>query len=675
MKPTFREKQIIKGLSDGLTTKQIAEQLSISIHTVESHKRNLMLKLRAKNTAHLTVLAERLGWNVSLAIFFFCIFSINALVCQNLIVNPSAELDPTTNGWTPIDGNWTTRCENPVAFDGQCYFYAGAAPAVAELYQEVDVSANATDIDLGTAQYIFSVRMRSWTQTPADESQVILEFQDNGAAVLDTYDTGLYNNVNFWVQVLDTLVPPIGTRTIKVRLISHKTGGFTNSDGYFDHLYLSDNPILPDEYTHFPIAEQALLDHHLDIINDATSWQQTSVDTTGILFQRYVNLDPSYWEAYFQNYFATRYFSFNLYFYIQHRVFWWNGDDQHLNLQRGMAAGLKTLENRMFDSTPNDPSLADSLTNNTVFRDTWRNIHEYYHRYFPNEGLFFIDPVARDSVVAQALKLIDRLPHFLEKPVEIDHTLYPHIHSVRVQLYANLAAAAFLDPTIKASITDRLNIASLVSPLEIQLWNDHGILDLNNAQTDSATLQVFNNNAIKIPSNLHEWTFTKLQSELNASEGRTYVSSYHGQLSYWPSNVPTTATHYFPEQSNRPPTESFTIGTIWDVASNIYNVTIQENVQSLGDYKDSLITRAGSSINNYAFNSSARTDNFYIDNPIWFFNDHFRMYYANSQEFLNLALERWDQGRPHALSQFMLYTNLFAINSDSTRFYHIGRSR
>lgn len=61
IKPTKREKQIVKSLSEGKTIKQIGADLGISIHTVESHKRNLMLKLRAKNTAHLTVLAERLG--------------------------------------------------------------------------------------------------------------------------------------------------------------------------------------------------------------------------------------------------------------------------------------------------------------------------------------------------------------------------------------------------------------------------------------------------------------------------------------------------------------------------------------------------------------------------------------------------------------------------------------
>ena len=50
---TDREAEILNLTSFELTSKEIASSLFISIHTVESHKRNLKIKLKAKNTAGL----------------------------------------------------------------------------------------------------------------------------------------------------------------------------------------------------------------------------------------------------------------------------------------------------------------------------------------------------------------------------------------------------------------------------------------------------------------------------------------------------------------------------------------------------------------------------------------------------------------------------------------------
>lgn len=58
---TTREKEILLNLSEGLSSKEIGKILFISQHTVETHKRNVMYKLKARNTVHLAVMAERMG--------------------------------------------------------------------------------------------------------------------------------------------------------------------------------------------------------------------------------------------------------------------------------------------------------------------------------------------------------------------------------------------------------------------------------------------------------------------------------------------------------------------------------------------------------------------------------------------------------------------------------------
>ena len=54
---TAREIGVLNLICEGLRTKEIAEKLFISIHTVESHRRNIMLKLNINNSSKLVKFA------------------------------------------------------------------------------------------------------------------------------------------------------------------------------------------------------------------------------------------------------------------------------------------------------------------------------------------------------------------------------------------------------------------------------------------------------------------------------------------------------------------------------------------------------------------------------------------------------------------------------------------
>ncbi|MEO0895880.1 MAG: response regulator transcription factor [Bacteroidota bacterium] len=56
-----REKEVVKLIVDGLTTKEIADKLFLSKHTIESHRQNILLKLELKNTAELVKYAIQHG--------------------------------------------------------------------------------------------------------------------------------------------------------------------------------------------------------------------------------------------------------------------------------------------------------------------------------------------------------------------------------------------------------------------------------------------------------------------------------------------------------------------------------------------------------------------------------------------------------------------------------------
>lgn len=58
---TLRERQVLKLVAEGKRNRDIAELLSISLKTVETHRLNLMRKLDAHNAAELSGWARRIG--------------------------------------------------------------------------------------------------------------------------------------------------------------------------------------------------------------------------------------------------------------------------------------------------------------------------------------------------------------------------------------------------------------------------------------------------------------------------------------------------------------------------------------------------------------------------------------------------------------------------------------
>jgi DNA-binding NarL/FixJ family response regulator len=57
---TRREKEVLEHIAEGLTTNEIAQKLFISYATVDTHRKNLLAKLQAKNTASLIRIAAQM---------------------------------------------------------------------------------------------------------------------------------------------------------------------------------------------------------------------------------------------------------------------------------------------------------------------------------------------------------------------------------------------------------------------------------------------------------------------------------------------------------------------------------------------------------------------------------------------------------------------------------------
>jgi len=52
---TPKEREVLHLIADGLSSKEIARRLSISFYTVQTHRKNMLAKVGAKNTPELIV--------------------------------------------------------------------------------------------------------------------------------------------------------------------------------------------------------------------------------------------------------------------------------------------------------------------------------------------------------------------------------------------------------------------------------------------------------------------------------------------------------------------------------------------------------------------------------------------------------------------------------------------
>ena len=56
-----REKDVIREIASGLNTREVADKLGISTHTVDSHRKNVVTKINARNTADIVRYAIKRG--------------------------------------------------------------------------------------------------------------------------------------------------------------------------------------------------------------------------------------------------------------------------------------------------------------------------------------------------------------------------------------------------------------------------------------------------------------------------------------------------------------------------------------------------------------------------------------------------------------------------------------
>src|ERR1035438_5528393 len=172
-----------------------------------------------------------------------CCFEVSS---QNLVINPGAELSPAGTGWTIVSAganacalgtpaatysNWTMTPDlsprYPAAHGGRKTFFAGcnnAAPAGPfELFQDIDVSYDAAQIDAGFIAYLFTGYIQTPFAPQADAGRFIVDYLSASGTLLGSSYNSSYQSYAAgsgpdWHRYADLRKATTGTRKIRVRM-------------------------------------------------------------------------------------------------------------------------------------------------------------------------------------------------------------------------------------------------------------------------------------------------------------------------------------------------------------------------------------------------------------------------------------------------------------------------
>lgn len=152
------------------------------------------------------------------------------------LLNYSAENG--TSNWTVVSGGLGTKqADNVISpYHGANFFYGGANAAT-EVYQDLDVSAWATEIDAGDAQFLCG-----WFQSSLegdDTGRINLEFFNASMVSQGTSNGTLDAPARLdWTFKSNSAAIPTTTRTVRVTMDMVRTTG-TDLDAYFDFIQCS----------------------------------------------------------------------------------------------------------------------------------------------------------------------------------------------------------------------------------------------------------------------------------------------------------------------------------------------------------------------------------------------------------------------------------------------------
>jgi len=245
----------------------------------------------------------------------------------------------------------------------------------------------------------------------------------------------------------------------------------------------------------------------------------------------------------------------------------------------------------------------------------------------------------------------------------LDVDEYPFAGAFRAQAHWNFVDVQVLIDKPRSEISNVLGLTGI----KREIFETHGVLVVDNEGLDTRQLQVVYSILDLMPTELHNlhniavnhfigniaadeflgvWSPTGvyiLEPKVGSMKQNSFPSDF---LPHYSDLYSLAAVHEFNHMVDSP--------------YNTGNEMIRNRIRTL-------IEQAGSDSQNYL--RSMFEPGFFQNAPQEFFASISNQYFASSEHALSLGIERFNQGRPEPLNQFLFFADVYSRGGSSTLFY------
>jgi len=387
-------------------------------------------------------------------------------------------------------------------------------------------------------------------------------------------------------------------------------------------------------------------------------WDRPSVDGANSILST-ESLGPEAWESFFEEYFSdpNHHFTDDLRNYLTYPTFHWFSDDVHANLQQGLFSLLIDIINSQTDAyLESDRAF---LTQESPIVQSLHNSHRFLHTMIHYQVSSLEN---RDNIIGFYKNLIKDNPNIYGN-ASLDVDKYPFAGAFRAQAHINLAEALQLTDTILyTEIADILELGGI----KRDIFQDYGVLLIDNNGLDTHQLEVIKSILESVPSELHNLCSITVNSFLgNDGDEKLRLTRKVG-VNIFGNKVGTRVLNMFPNEVPSHLSDGFSRVAIHELNHRVDGFHIKGN-ETFEKRKEQLLEQAGVAKMNY-LRSDIR-DGYFQETPQEFFAAISNQYFSNSEHTLSLGIERFNQGRPEPLNQFLFFADVYSRGGSSTLFY------
>lgn len=495
------------------------------------------------------------------------------------------------------------------------------------------------------------VSVRPWEATPSTQTHTLTTLVNPSGAGSISPSSGDYES---GLQVTLTASPASGYTfdywsgdVSTVADVNSASTTITVDDNYSVTANFEPAP------TELSSTEAQQLTGYLEEISDG--WDQPSVDAANAILSN-ESLGPEAWESFFEEYFSRHHFADDLRNYLNYPVYWWFSDTVHANLQQGLYSSLTGIINGESSTyIGNDRS---SLTRDSNIVQSIMNAHRFLSDMirlqapgveYRDDIFEFYEDLVKDNEIIYGTALLD-----------VDE--YPFAGAFRAQAHMNLVDALDLSDPVRNQIIDILELTGM----KRDILYDHGALVIDNQGLGTRQLEVIKSILNLVPSEMYNLTNITVNDFLGNSGDRYLWFLSKAGVNIFGNEVGTANENSFPSDVSPSYTDGFSIVVAHELNHRV-NADYIEESDMLSERQETLIEQAGLDSMNYL--RSMFDDDFFQKYPQEFFASISNQWFNNSERTLSLGIERFSQGRPGPLNQFLFCADVYSRGGSSTLFY------